>query len=80
MTRVQERIHKYSTPQYRAQEMCDLYTGEPLDQRVDIWAVGVTLYKLLFLRDLLPPGEEKLGILNFDRATRLSDQAAVTVV
>ena len=35
----------------------------------------MTLYKLLFLRDLLPPGEEKLGILNFDAATRLTDQA-----
>ncbi len=32
------------TPQYRAPEM---FEGGGYDERVDIWALGVTLYKLM---------------------------------
>ncbi|KAL1526178.1 hypothetical protein AB1Y20_014906 [Prymnesium parvum] len=77
----EDRIHKYSTPQYRAPEMSDLYAGEVLDHRVDIWALGVTLYKLLFFKDLFGvAGEEKLAILNFDSSQRLSDDKVVQLL
>lgn len=69
----EERIHKTSTPQYRAPEMCDLRRGETVGIAADVWALGVSLYKLLFLRDLFgAAGEERLGILNFDPAKKLT--------
>lgn len=55
--------------------MCDLRRGETLGVAVDVWALGVSLYKLLFLRDLFgTPGEERLGILNFDPSRKLRAQ------
>ncbi|CAN3375256.1 hypothetical protein DIRU0_E02256 [Diutina rugosa] len=38
----------HTTPQYRAPEMIDLYRGIPIDDRVDIWALGCFLYKLCY--------------------------------
>ena len=35
-------------PARSAPEMIDLYTGDALDERVDIWALGCFLYMLLF--------------------------------
>ena len=68
----EDRIHRYSTPQYRAPEMCDLRRGEHVGVAVDVWALGVSLYKLLFLQDLFgTPGEERLGTLNFDPNKKL---------
>lgn len=37
-----------TTPQYRAPEMLDLYRGFPIDEKVDIWALGCFLYKLCY--------------------------------
>ena len=69
-------IHRTSTPQYRAPEMCDVRRGETIGVGVDVWALGVSLYKLLFLRDLFGvPGEERLGSLNFDPTKRLTPAA-----
>ena len=69
----EDRIHRYCTPQYRAPEMNDLRRGETVGVGVDVWALGVSLYKLLFMRDLFgTPGEERLGILNFDPAKKLA--------
>lgn len=43
--------------------------------RAQVWALGVSLYKCLFLRDLFgTAGEEKLAILNFDPAKKLADE------
>ena len=40
---------------------------------VDVWALGVCLYKILFLQDLFGvPGEEKLAVLNFDVEKRVA--------
>ena len=76
VAREEEEIHRTSTPQYRAPEMCDLRRGEPVGVAADVWALGVSLYKLLFLQDLFgTPGEERLGILNFDPSKRLSPAA-----
>ena len=62
----EERVHRFSTPQYRAPEMCDVRRGEPVGVKVDVWALGVSLYKMLHLKDLFGvAGEEKLAILNF---------------
>ena len=62
----EERVHRFSTPQYRAPEMCDVRRGEPVGVKVDVWALGVSLYKMLHLQDLFGvAGEEKLAILNF---------------
>ncbi|KAH3659968.1 hypothetical protein OGAPHI_007173 [Ogataea philodendri] len=41
-------ILRQTTPQYRAPEMIDLYRGLPVDEKSDIWAVGIFLYKLCY--------------------------------
>eukprot|EP00965_Chrysotila_dentata_P039875 1324633-Pleurochrysis_carterae.AAC.1 len=70
----EDRIHRTSTPQYRAPEMCDLYAGLPICEAVDVWALGVCLYKMIFLRDLFGvAGEERLAILNFDAEKSFAD-------
>ncbi|KAH3687492.1 hypothetical protein WICPIJ_001523 [Wickerhamomyces pijperi] len=37
-----------TTPQYRAPEMLDLTQGYPINEKADIWALGVFLYKLCY--------------------------------
>ena len=46
----EEHIHKTSTPQYRAPEMCDLRRGQPVGPKADVWALGVLLYELAALK------------------------------
>ncbi|ODV95278.1 hypothetical protein PACTADRAFT_42141, partial [Pachysolen tannophilus NRRL Y-2460] len=45
---LQEDIMRHTTAQYRAPEMIDLYKGFPIDEKSDIWAMGVFLYKLCY--------------------------------
>lgn len=45
---VQHDILKNTTAQYRAPEMIDLYRGYPINEKSDIWALGVFLYKLCY--------------------------------
>ena len=45
---VEEEISKFTTVQYRAPEMVDLYSGFPISIKADIWALGVLLYHLCF--------------------------------
>ncbi|KAG7901246.1 hypothetical protein KL935_002312 [Ogataea polymorpha] len=45
---LQNDIMKHTTPQYRCPEMIDLYKGQPIDEKSDIWALGVFLYKLCY--------------------------------
>ena len=69
----EERVHRYSTPQYRAPEMCDPRRGETIGIAADVWALGVSLYKMLYLRDLFgTAGEERLAILNFEPERKLA--------
>lgn len=41
-------IKHHTTAQYRAPEMIDMYAGFPIDEKSDIWALGVFLYKLCY--------------------------------
>ncbi len=56
-------LNKHTTLQYRAPEMIDLYQRRPVDEKSDVWALGVLLYKLCYYTT---PFEEHptLAILN----------------
>ncbi|TFK26780.1 hypothetical protein FA15DRAFT_667070 [Coprinopsis marcescibilis] len=56
-------LGRHTTIQYRAPEMIDLYSKRPIDEKSDIWALGVLLYKLCYYTT---PFEEhgSLAILN----------------
>lgn len=41
-------IMHHTTPQYRAPEMLDLSRGFPIDDKLDVWALGCFLYKLCY--------------------------------
>lgn len=58
---VEDDIAKNTTLQYRAPEQVDLWKGKRIDEKVDIWALGVLLYKLMFFEDAF--GESTLAIL-----------------
>ncbi|SCV05397.1 LANO_0H06590g1_1 [Lachancea nothofagi CBS 11611] len=45
---VQHDILKNTTAQYRSPEMIDLSRGYPINEKADIWALGVFLYKLCY--------------------------------
>ncbi|KAL3233399.1 Actin-regulating kinase PRK1 [Nakaseomyces bracarensis] len=45
---VQHDIMKNTTAQYRSPEMIDLYRALPIDEKSDIWALGVFLYKVCY--------------------------------
>lgn len=41
-------IQSHTTAQYRAPEMVDIARGFPIDEKSDIWAFGVFIYKLCY--------------------------------
>lgn len=45
---LQADLQQNTTPQYRAPEMIDLSLGFPIDDKLDVWALGVFLYKLCY--------------------------------
>lgn len=61
--RMDEDVQKHTTLQYRSPEMIDVYRKQPLNEKADIWALGVLLYKLCYYTT---PFEEQgsLAILN----------------
>ena len=48
LERLREEIEKETTIQYRAPEMCDLLRRRGISEKVDVWALGVLLYKLCY--------------------------------
>ncbi|CAF2790523.1 unnamed protein product [Rotaria sp. Silwood2] len=60
---VEDEMSKVTTPMYRAPEMLDTYNNYPINEQVDIWALGCLLYYLCFINH---PFEDsaKLRILN----------------
>ncbi|PPQ99947.1 hypothetical protein CVT26_009302 [Gymnopilus dilepis] len=56
-------LNKHTTLQYRAPEMVDVYSKRPINEKSDVWALGVLLYKLCYYTT---PFEEHgpLAILN----------------
>ncbi|KZS93011.1 hypothetical protein SISNIDRAFT_96449 [Sistotremastrum niveocremeum HHB9708] len=56
-------LNRHTTLQYRAPEMVDVFQRRPVDEKSDIWALGVLLYKLCYYTT---PFEEHgpLAILN----------------
>ncbi|KAI8822662.1 kinase-like domain-containing protein, partial [Fimicolochytrium jonesii] len=60
---LEEEVGKYTTLQYRSPELCDLYQKKGMTEKMDMWALGVLLYKLCFFTT---PFEDSgaLAILN----------------
>lgn len=48
LQRLKDDIMQHTTPQYRAPEMIDLSRGFPIDDKLDVWALGCFLYKLCY--------------------------------
>ncbi|KRY54065.1 Cyclin-G-associated kinase [Trichinella britovi] len=44
-----EELKKFTTPMYRAPEMLNLFDDYPINQKVDIWALGCILYYLCYM-------------------------------
>ncbi|ORY97185.1 kinase-like domain-containing protein [Syncephalastrum racemosum] len=61
--KTEDDIQRHTTLQYRAPEMIDIYQRKPINEKADIWALGVLLYKLCYYTT---PFEEQgqLAILN----------------
>ncbi|KAI7847799.1 kinase-like domain-containing protein [Circinella umbellata] len=61
--KIEDDIQRHTTLQYRAPEMIDIYQRKPINEKGDIWALGVFLYKLCYYTT---PFEEQgqLAILN----------------
>jgi AP2-associated kinase len=45
---IEEDVQKHTTMQYRSPEMIDVWRRQPIDEKADIWALGVLLYKLCY--------------------------------
>ncbi|KAL9593616.1 MAG: hypothetical protein Q9219_007468, partial [cf. Caloplaca sp. 3 TL-2023] len=60
---IEDDVQKHTTLQYRSPEMIDVYRNQPIDEKSDIWALGVLLYKLCYYKT---PFEDQgqMAILN----------------
>ena len=60
---VKQDILKNTTAQYRPPEMVDIFRGLPINEKSDIWALGIFLYKLCYYTTPFEKGGEP-AILN----------------
>jgi AP2-associated kinase len=60
---IEDDVQRHTTMQYRSPEMVDVYRKQPINEKSDIWALGVLLYKLCYYTT---PFEEQgqMAILN----------------
>src|SRR6201992_3506087 len=60
---IEDDVQRHTTMQYRSPEMVDVYRKQPINEKRDIWALGVLLYKLCYYTT---PFEEQgqMAILN----------------
>ncbi|KAJ9435254.1 hypothetical protein DIPPA_03467, partial [Diplonema papillatum] len=76
---VMDEVSRKTTVTYRSPEQCDPLRGYRIDQSVDVWALGVTAYALLFSE--FPFEDTPLGIVNgklaFPPMYRASSASAV---
>lgn len=77
-----EEIRRNTTPAYRSPEQVDLYQGHVVSEKVDIWALGVMLFKLAFFHTpfedvrgkvedsgiLKGLSDRKVGVCNMEKA------------
>ncbi|RMZ84405.1 hypothetical protein DV738_g653, partial [Chaetothyriales sp. CBS 135597] len=79
---VDDDVQRHTTLQYRSPEMIDVYRKLPIDEKSDIWALGVFLYKLCYYTT---PFEEvgHMAILtakfNYPPYPRFSDQIKLLI-
>ena len=79
---VEDDVQRHTTLQYRSPEMVDVYRKLPIDEKSDIWALGVFLYKLCYYTT---PFEEvgQSAILNakfkYPGYPRFSDQMKLLI-
>ncbi|EXJ81240.1 NAK/BIKE protein kinase [Capronia epimyces CBS 606.96] len=79
---IEHDINRHTTLQYRSPEMIDVYRKQPINEKADIWALGVFLYKLCYYTT---PFEEagQMAILNarfkFPAYPRFSDQLKLLI-
>jgi AP2-associated kinase len=45
---IEDDVQRHTTLQYRSPEMIDVYRKHPIDEKSDVWALGVLLYKLCY--------------------------------
>lgn len=45
---IEDDVQRHTTMQYRSPEMVDVWRRQPIDEKSDIWALGVLLYKLCY--------------------------------